>query len=303
MFTRFLAGASALSLCLFVAGCGGDQIGSTPTPTPTPVVYDTVSTMLSRPGDKTFQTGGTRWRGVIGERTTDFRSVAFGAASNIEYVSASDAYRVVMGDGASVLFPLADAFNNDSGNQVEQVISAKGDSKNSQLVLITPEISNVPLSYLRFASFGYQDSAGNYETNRVIWGAQTQQADMPRKGSASYRLSLFGSASANGRYYSLDDRSSGTLSANFANGSIASTLTLKSSWGDNPVNVGTLSGSGTIDSSGVGFVGTMTGSDGPANSAHFGGAFFGPAAKEVGFSWVYDGPAIYSEGWAAGGRD
>lgn len=301
---RFLAGASALSLGLLVAGCGGDQIGSTPTPTPTPVVYDTVSTMLAKPGDKSFRTGGTQWRGVSGERTTDFRSVAFGGTSNIEYVSASDAYRVVMRNGASVLFPLADGLSIDERDQVILAFGFSADQQSNQFALHTPEINNVPLSYTRFASFGQHDHVtGEFEANRVVWGASTEVADMPKNGSASYKLTLFGSASAHDRHYTLEDRSTGRLSANFANGNIASTLNLKSSWGDDNIDVGTLTGTGKIDSSGVGFTGTMTGSDGIPYSAPFGGGFFGPKAAEVGFSWLYDGPGLYSDGYAAGVRD
>jgi hypothetical protein len=102
---------------------------------------------------------------------------------------------------------------------------------------------------------------------------------MPRTGSATYQgvVDGVGFDGAAGLQQGLRG-SSGSLTANFATGSVSTSLSLRA-----PDFTGALSGSGTIGAGTSHFDGSLTGTlNGVGATGSFLGGFYGPNAAETG---------------------
>jgi hypothetical protein len=135
---------------------------------------------------------------------------------------------------------------------------------------------------------------------------------MPKSGTANYQTAVHGVQIQAGAIYDLSTASTATFSADFGAGTIATTLHLAGSrynpvtmttGTEPPTDWGSYTGSGTIASGGPGFSGTLTSTPSSSVSAsgEFAGAFFGPQAKEMGYTWLLNAPSILrAQGVAVG---
>jgi hypothetical protein len=171
-------------------------------------------------------------------------------------------------------------FDSDEGSQSEEL----------QLLKKGPTNSRIQLNYL---TYGLYSGGSGPQTARqlnigvFVMGQETAAANMPRTGSGSYSGIVDGYASMGGTGYRLLG-STGTLSANFASGAIATTLSLQGNSDfltgtlGSVRNFGTLTGAGTIAGGTSTYSGTLSGF---GMSGQFAGGFFGPVANETGYGF------------------
>jgi hypothetical protein len=152
----------------------------------------------------------------------------------------------------------------------------------------------VPLTYAMLTVWNRFDLTTGTATGRISFGgSQTQGSDVPRSGSATYSVQQGGAARVGSTTYNLVN-STASFSANFANNSVLTSLTLGGSVtpGGPVTNFGTFTGTGAIASTGPSFSGTFSGS----GTGVFSGAFFGPAAAEVGYGYVLNNANMSAAG-------
>jgi hypothetical protein len=162
----------------------------------------------------------------------------------------------------------------------------------------SPSNSRIVLNYLSYglwsksvASVVSSDGTPSYTPwagGAFLLGTETLASDMPRTGSVTYQgivdnsdQSLLGST--------------GSLAANFATGTVTTTLSLRSNLPADlaPVTgrIGMLSGSGTIGAATSHFSGDLTGTlNGVDARGSFLGSFFGPNAAEAGYAFSANTP-------------
>ncbi len=154
------------------------------------------------------------------------------------------------------------------------------------LELHVPSIDGVPLSYTRFGTYAEVNlnifNINSSSINPLLaftFGQPTESSAMPT-GDATYNVDLLGTVvvpdGTNTAYYTLGDgHGSAEFSVNFTSGDILTAIQL----GADGRDFGSLTGTGSIVSSGPAFNGTLTGD---ATGA-FTGSFFGPDAAEMGY--------------------
>jgi hypothetical protein len=261
-------------------------------------------------GNRTFQTAGVRvTTGPAG--FSDAGIQALGSGVTVAYTASSDSYTLTAPDNTTATFAPSDVVPSAAPNaQVwmkPSVIPSEAPAvEQGSLTLAVPVVNGVPLSYTIFGSWAYRD-AGQPRTWLAVGGVPTVASDMPRTGGATYSMAAGGAAFQPGAApITLDGYSTATFSADFAGNSVTTALTLAGqpstagpiSTGPSVIAFGTFSGTGTIAGSGPGFTGTLSGANGAAGS--FSGAFFGPAAREVGYAWFLNGAGFSAVGGAAG---
>ena len=169
-------------------------------------------------------------------------------------------------------------------------------SRSAELQLLKNSVTNsrIQLSYLTYGLYsdaGGPQAARQFDTGVFVIGQETSAASMPRTGSGTYSGIVDGYASVGGAGYRLLG-SSGTVSADFVSGTIATTLSLR---GNSDFltgtlgsfqQLGTLAGTGTIASGTSNYSGSLTGF---GMNGQFAGGFFGPAANETGYSFSASG--------------
>jgi len=274
---KILASASLIVLAATLAGCGEGGVASTPTPTPTPSAsYTKIADMA---GDRTLQSGGIQYNSAQ-SGFSNGTAVAFGNGPTIAYTAASDSYKLTAGDGTTSTFTPADVVNPTPAGATLQYRKVSG-ATTDVFTIIVPQGGSVTLSYLLVGSWIRSDASG--ATIRLgVAGSPTLASDMPRTGSATYAGGTGGTAVMNNAGQSLSPTSTATFSANFASNSVTTALNLSSA----ATNFGTYNGTGTISSTGPGFSGSLSGTNG---SGLFSGGFFGPQALEMGYSWYLTG--------------
>ncbi len=300
---RYPAGVSLAVLGFTLAACGGGGVNSTPTPSPPPTpapspppTYSTVSEVMAAPGDKSFQTAGFS---LIGKG--DPTVVPLGNQFKLEYIAASNSYRVTRAGSEPVSFDAASG-SGSIGNSLE--FETPGGDK---LYLLTPHINGVPLTYTRTLTFWKSgNQAGVPDTNLAVFGVLTKDGDLPKSGTASYAMAISGAWTSQAIYL-LDGEASGTFSADFSNGTVSTSIDLKGKLlGSGTLDTfGTIGGTGAIASIGSGFSGNLLGigADGPEGTGIFSGAFFGPQAAEMGYAWYFGGTTWGGQGYASGKKN
>jgi hypothetical protein len=163
-----------------------------------------------------------------------------------------------------------------------------------QLLKRSASNSRIQLSYLTYGLYSEAsgaETARHFSTGVFVIGQETATASMPRTGTGSYSGIVDGYASVGGAGYRLLG-STGTLSANFANGTIATTLVLQGNSDFLNGTLGSVRPFGTLDGLGMfasgtsHYSGTLTGL---GMSGQFAGGFFGPTANETGYSFSASG--------------
>lgn len=166
------------------------------------------------------------------------------------------------------------------------------DGGDSSLMLfnnLTPQNGvNEPELQFHYLSFGFwyanDPGASTHRTTMLLFGAPTAAADLPRTGSATYDLSVFGSSL--GFLGTL--QGTGTLAADFASGAIDNQLYLYGYLPGAEFPIGHFSGGASLASGSPFFSGSLSAADSPLTGT-FTGSFFGPAAAEVGYTFALSG--------------
>ena len=145
-----------------------------------------------------------------------------------------------------------------------------------------------PVAAARYTYVTWGVWTRNQPNSTIVFGVagyQTTSADLPRTGSATYAGQVQGVLSDPTGVYSLNSTSTGSLTANFASGSVSTSMALSGKL--NPtaptVDFGTYTGTAGI-STAAGYQGPLTGS--PGYNGTFDGAFYGPAAAETGYTFT-----------------
>jgi hypothetical protein len=176
--------------------------------------------------------------------------------------------------------------------------------------------TNSTLSGLKnVASSRWQTNTGQgattqYQIEDFIYGMRTPDGSVPRTGAADYAIGVSGVA-ADTDFVNLALISGfGALNADFASGALTLNGQIKATEDyfiagrARLVRGGALTGSGTLSSSANSFSGSFNFDGLGAYTGTMNGAFFGPAADEVGATWrASDGSGGFAAGTFVGGKD
>lgn len=204
-----------------------------------------------------------------------------------------------MSNGA-VTDSFSDAERTGTYDFAGQVLYARDEGDGVALMRIADNLSadaatELPLE-LRYLSYGQwiHNEGTGAEKNYVhfLLGYPTVASDMPRSGSANYatfvratRL-IVGSTGSGGSESPL--AGTATFGVNFATGAIDTSLSLVVPDVGGSRAAGTFNGTGIITTGTSSFTGTFTSPD-TALTGDFTGAFFGPAAEEMGYAFGLNG--------------
>jgi hypothetical protein len=162
--------------------------------------------------------------------------------------------------------------------------------------------SAVPLTYVNFGMWTHHDS-GTATTRQyaLVYGFLTPESAIPRSGSASYRTMVNGSSTIIGTNAGTRDvGGSATFDVDFASAAVNTQLSLAYVVNGEQTPIGTFSGSSGIYSNQ--FWGPLTSNVSYFVGGSFAGAFYGPNAEEMGYSFAikrynpdpYAGASIYT---------
>lgn len=280
------------SICLALSGCGGDSPGALASIPPGPSssgnsaltsgtanlnaagvgeyrvspsgTYSTTTTIADQPVDIAYDAGTRTYTltGALDPASGATTSVAFGPAqlqsgSDYSYTpsTAGDAL-------SSSSLHLGDALTYSSWGQWNSVITRPNGDKVNDDIYFT-------------------------------YGIRTQPSDMPKTGTATYGLTMYGAGDGVPAF-----GGSGSLSASFGTGSVSVSLSPYESGAGAQYNpdktpFATLTGTGTIDAATSSFQSSVTGtsSSGGTYTADLSGLFYGPQAAELGATFqMYYGP-------------
>jgi hypothetical protein len=305
-------------VALALSACGGDNVQSTPPPVvvapappplaktpisqglppPTlpPVTTGTVVDALKTSAD--FRTGSTEVIFDVAAQTVQSRNKAYDAPGSIRIYFDAPSGKYIVSNIVGTAHRFPDGFTTDSGPPFTSYGQNSVDGVR-RLSVLTPSASNSKIS-LSYTSFGVWqfDSADRTDIDPQIndfhffyFGIPTPVSDLPRTGTGTYTGVAQGILFDPQAIYALDGSMS--LSADFAAGSLGTTLALNGTSTTNGlrITIPTLTGAATISADKNSFVGALTTAD---NSfvGSLQGAFFGPAAQEVGYSFAINSPDL-----------
>ncbi len=283
----FLVGGTSAAGRTFTAigGVAGSTAIAPPPPPPPPPPYTPFADLTGVQG---FASVGVNYSvGPVPSGGFGFVHKAVelpGSGVAVQYDTATGNITFVAPNGLSTTFTAADEVVGQSTptarlfNKPNPAGGAFGGS------LTTPSISGVPLSYTRFATFFATNTPTGFDAHAVVFGVQTRADDVPTTGTATYTGGAGGSAILAAGGASVRVQGAASLTADFASGSITTTLALDmipASGIASPLD--TLTGVGGLGAVKPGFSGSLTGTG--SVSGFFSGAFFGPQAAEFGFDF------------------
>jgi len=290
---RLVLGGAASALGLLLSGCGGGGgVASTPPPTYTKLADLT--------GNRTFQSAGVHYT-LAGIQPSAFSVQKYGAGVTIAYNASNDSYTLTAPDGTTETF--SSATNTPPPGYVPPPNSLVFFNSMGGVFGFQPaSVNGVALSYTALGAWLH--SQNGLDVYAAVAGVPTIASDMPRNGTANYQTSILGGVyTGDPNSYELTSDSSATFSANFGAGTVATTLHLVGAQNNlPPVDFGSYTGSGTIASASPGFSGTLasTSPNPIMPNGEFSGVFFGPQAKEMGYSWYLSGASISAQGGVVG---
>lgn len=148
----------------------------------------------------------------------------------------------------------------------------------------------LPLTYVQYGKWRRTGMTTNFTSNDtyVVFGTKTAPSAMPVAGTGNYVTLLDGTYVNKNGVYAVSG--TGTLTANFAAGTIAYSATASGAreTGGSVINFGTMTGTGAIANGGPAFKGSG-GFNGSGYAMNVMGNFYGPAADEVGGSFTIKG--------------
>jgi hypothetical protein len=167
-----------------------------------------------------------------------------------------------------------------------------------QLAVARPPVNDVPLTYMRMATFILNGPPGETIVTQFVFGAHTR--DMPNTGAATYSAIVSGSGTEGGtETYVFNLESEASLTANFANGTVSTLLHLVGA----PVGGGESKDFGEFTGSGVIAQNAFQGLFETASGGGFWGSFFGPKAEEMGYGYDFNDATFASRGLVVGRKN
>lgn len=267
-----------LAASLLLASCGGDNnaIVSVPPPPPPPAPFP-LKTSLSF---ETIPSTLTYNDPANGAQT--FNSLAMeqrGSTVTFSYDAVSGTY-TVKGNGSTASFgqgdqisdtAYSDTFSKTAGATTDS-IKLYGNARSD-----TQGTAPVVLSYTSYGIWTHSDSATALTSKTYfLYGQATGAGNMPTTGTASYQMTASAhafDAGVSGVGEATRVTGSATLNANFGTGTIDTVLKFGA----------TYTGTGKISADQ--FAGTFSSNDPAFMGGKFNGGFFGPGAKEAGYTF------------------
>lgn len=280
-------------VALLVAGCGGggsnSGLNSTPT-APSSVSKSTSLLNVTQNDDfaASLQSTSFTVSKTTGQPTSTGANVGT-ANTTVHYDAATKGYSIsTLPFSTSSKLSFTDA-NKDAANTNLTSYEKTSGSRQETLLLSNPGAgnTNIALTYASYGAWLILDDRADSVDVRVSYfafGTRTSSADMPRTGTATYSAFLDGTFADTSGYSALGGTAS--VSTDFGTSKITYQADpVRNGW----TNMGSFTGSGTIDSN----VGRFDASSSTANGYTFGmnGYFYGPGAAEIGgsFSLVGNG--------------
>lgn len=285
---------------LMLAGCGGDSGGSglepvvaqpAPTPVPTATPTPTYATAFDFTRDRSFQPIGaqiTATARVTGSGNTyseiDATLLDVVNAASFTYVANTQTSIISTGNVAGLTYP---------GTQ----IGLRGDDRfvynapdgTLSVAQPGPQLGGFPAALRYTVVVSQSDQPRNADgtranlDRRLVTGAGTIAADVPRSGNATYRILLGASAlssTSSGGYVAQD----ATLTINYATGAVAGTITAPNSVSNGTQPALVLTFTGQLGATNNRLAGSLTAADG--GTGQFIGELYGPQGVEVGLAFV-----------------
>lgn len=172
---------------------------------------------------------------------------------------------------------------------------------NETLTVLNKSNTIIPLTYVTYGQWRRTGIAGSFNSNDtfVVFGDKTLRSAMPTSGTGNYTTLYDGTFLNKNGVYAVGG--SGTLTANFAGGTIGFTATLTGTPEAGGANIafGSWTGSGTIANGGPSFTGNG-GTNGNGYALNIWGNFYGPAADEVGGNFKLRGTTTATRGNGTG---
>lgn len=270
---------------MLLAGCGGGDGGSVAS-TPTPPFPLAKSTQFSATTATTGYTG-TLASGLNGSNATVTPASTSGqsAATTIAYDAATATY-TVQGNGANASFAAADK-TTSSGYATDFAKSTDTLTLYGNAQGTSTASAPVALSYASFAKWSHTDTASQHtDITYFLFGTPTAGTSMPTSGTASYNATVAATMLSYNYAPTTGSTLTGTatLTADFAKGTVDTTLLLQPAGTGSSASASSYAGTGTITASN--FAGSF--SSGPTDfaSGTFTGGFYGPAAAEMGYAFA-----------------
>ena len=218
----------------------------------------------------------------------EFDTFGRGGAGTINYDAATQTYTFVNNSGDTWAGPFGPADRTTSGSfdvyDSGHVLTLFNNVRSGASQTGAP----VNLTYLSFGKVTADDSVDNnllgmHQATYFVFGYPTQTSDMPTSGTATYSATVIGDSSTLQQNDPITTfTGSATLTANFGSGTVSTALTLPIAFSGSASS--TYNGSGTISANE--FSGTFTSSNDPFFSGgEFDGGFFGPSAREMGYTF------------------
>lgn len=287
----------ALAGGVLLAGCGGSSNGGgsvvtptptpTPSPTPSPTPTPSYSTYAALSGNQSFKTACASL-GFTGVPPMSNPATAYGDGLVLDYTAGTESY-AISGDGQSLSFGPVDRDPAAPASVRAYVSTVDGFTR--RFSIGQPSAGGTALDYMRGFQL-YAPKNGPAVQYACVFGVPTLAGDLP---TTAFN---YGKASVNGVAYGADASGMRTLSLEGSTISVAydpvartvaTTITLvgtvQTAAGPGAtVQLGSYSGTATIDSTKGSYYGPITSSNREGVFAFFGGWFFGPQAREAGFT-------------------
>ena len=292
----------ALSSALVLASCGSDGPGASgtgaptpspspspsPSPTPTPTPVASYSTFDALTGDQNYPTGCASAQFPAGLPTVS-PATDFGNGLQFTYTAATQIY-ALNGDGISRSFGPGDHSALNSTANTDVWVKGADD-----LTLETLTWGGTRMVYNR-VSYLETSKAGVGIDYACITGVPTFAFDVPTSGTAAFPkagmdAAAFALNGGTATGYSLA-KSIVTFQADFTAKTVTIMAHLIATTSGPPprtdVDLGTVTGNGTVDGTTGRFSGTWSSTDRDAQG-NFAGSFFGPQAQEFGLTYSVEG--------------
>ncbi len=290
----------ALSACGGGSGGGGGSV-VTPTPTPTPVPTPAPSPTPSPTPTPSYPrftelTGSQTFRTACAALDLNAAPPApqpatdFGNGFDLSYTAGTETY-LLTGDGQSLSYGPAQREAPAPSGAVSYTRMADGFTQ--RFTLGIPTTGGTALDYTRGLSLRAL-RLGRPAQYQCIYGVPTLATDLPAASVVYARTNLIGTiyAATTGsaqQVYSTE-ASVVTLTLDPATSRMSFTLrllgTLQTASGPaaTATDLGTYTGTGTINAARTSYAGTLTSSDRTVQVGTFGGWLFGPQAREAGMT-------------------
>lgn len=265
-----------------------------------PITTGTLRAALS--GNADFRTGSTEIIDSIDSSTVSSRNKAYDSSTSIRiyYDATTDNYIVSNILGTVHRFP--DGYSSGT-RETYRAYGQNAVDGTRLLRVLTPSPTNpkIALTYMSYGVWQFDSSDRSNIDPQVndfhffYFGIPTAVDAMPRTGTAHYIGVAEGVLFDQARVFDLNGTAS--LDANFAGGSVATSLALGGTDRSNGLLIAlpNIQGIASIGAGANAFVGTLN----TADNSYVGsiqGAFFGPHAEETGFSFAINSPDLIKIG-------